>query len=99
MKQSKECTQNIPFPSFHYKNKKAIPQCEMTFAPLLGSRTSSGSYGLIPNAFGGGLIKDPKSFHYKNKKAIPQCEMTFAPLLGLEPKTYGLTVRRSNQLS
>jgi len=25
--------------------------------------------------------------------------MTFAPLLGLEPKTYGLTVRRSNQLS
>ncbi len=42
--------------------------------------------------------KPLKSLFQKNKKARQNCR-AFAPPLGLEPRTCGLTVRRSNQLS
>ncbi len=35
----------------------------------------------------------------KKERELTKCQFPFAPPLGLEPRTYGLTVRRSNQLS
>jgi hypothetical protein len=40
-----------------------------------------------------------KKADWKQKKLINFDQLFLAPQVGLEPTTYGLTVRRSNQLS